>query len=64
MQVREFATTLDITATILAAAGAEIPRDYAGFDLLTPIAMGEASSPRKVGVSSEYRAMAVRRCRR
>jgi arylsulfatase A-like enzyme len=56
--VREFATTLDITATILAAAGAEKPRDYAGFDLLTPISRGEPS-PRTVGISSEYRAMAL-----
>ena len=52
------AQTLDITATILAAAGAEIPHDYAGFDLLTPISQG-LPSPRTVGVSSEYRAMAV-----
>eukprot|EP00937_MAST-01D_sp_MAST-1D-sp2_P007992 g7992.t1 len=55
---RRFATTLDITATIVAAAGADTPRDYQGFDLLTPLAAG-LPSPRAVGVSCEYRAMAV-----
>jgi len=55
---REFATTLDVTATILAAAGADIPADYQGFDLLAPIAAGRAS-PRTAAVASEYRASAV-----
>lgn len=55
---REFATTLDVTATILAAAGADIPADYQGFDLLAPIAAGKAS-PRVVAVASEYRASAL-----
>jgi len=55
---RAFANTLDIPATILAAAGAEVPLDYQGFDLLTPISEG-LPSPRKVGISTEYRAHAV-----
>lgn len=55
---RTFANTLDIPATILAAAGAEIPVDYQGFDLLTPVSKG-LPSPRKVGISTEYRAHAV-----
>ena len=57
---RRFATTLDITATIVAAAvgAANVPRQYQGFDLVGPIARGEGS-PRKVGISCEYRAMAV-----
>ena len=55
---REFATTLDITATIVAAAGAPIPSQYQGFDLLTPIAAG-GESPRKVGIACEYRGFAV-----
>ena len=33
-ETREFATTLDITATILAAAAAGIPNEYQGFDLV------------------------------
>ena len=59
-ETRAFATTLDLTATIVAAAaGPEaIPKQYQGFDLLTPLAQG-LSSPRKVGVSCEYRAMTV-----
>ena len=59
-ETREFATTLDITATIVATAagGGAIPKEYQGFDLVTPIAAGGAS-PRKVGVSCEYRAMSV-----
>ena len=53
-ETREFATTLDITASIVAtAAGASaIPREYSGFDLVTPIAAGK-SSPRRVGISCE-----------
>jgi arylsulfatase A-like enzyme len=55
---RRFATTLDIPATILAAAGAAIPNSYQGFDLLTPTAAG-LPSPRTVGIACEYRGMAV-----
>lgn len=55
---QQFATTLDITATILGAAGAEIPADYQGFDLFSPMARGQ-SSPRRIGIASEYRAQAV-----
>ena len=44
---REFATTLDISATIVAAAGGKLPASYQGFDLLAPLAAGE-QSPRKV----------------
>ena len=54
-QVREFATTLDITATIVGAAGGIPPADYQGFDLLRPIAAG-LDSPRLVGIACEYRA--------
>jgi len=57
-ETRRFATTLDITATILAAAGEAAPHDYQGFDLLTPIEAG-GGSPRHVGVSCEYRAMVL-----
>jgi arylsulfatase A-like enzyme len=57
-ETREFATTLDITATILAAAGAAIPNEYQGFDLLGPITQGQPS-PRTVGIACEYRAMSV-----
>jgi len=57
-ETRAFATTLDISATILAAAGAESPADYQGFDLLTPLSRGEVS-PRKVGIGTEYRGYAV-----
>eukprot|EP01051_Picozoa_sp_SAG22_P006806 SAG22_NODE_459_length_10228_cov_9.593642_3_plen_547_part_00 len=56
--VQRFATTLDIPATILAAAGAPIPNEYQGFDLLTPLRAGRPS-PRTVGIGCEYRAMAV-----
>merc|ERR1712232_1080581 len=56
--MRTFASTLDIPATILAAAGAPIPVDYQGFDLLTPVSQG-LPSPRKIGISTEYRAHAV-----
>ena len=57
---RAFATTLDITTTLVtAAAGPDaVPRGYQGFDLVGPISQGGAS-PRMVGVSCEYRAMAV-----
>lgn len=59
-ETRAFATTLDITATIVAVAAgaAAIPKEYQGFDLVTPIAAGQ-ESPRKVGISCEYRAMSV-----
>jgi len=55
---RQFATTLDVTTTILAAAEAEVPADYQGFDLFSPISHGEPS-PRLVGIATEYRANAV-----
>ncbi len=57
-ETRQFATTLDISATILAAAGAAIPNEYQGFDLLGPISQG-LPSPRTVGIACEYRAMSV-----
>ena len=46
-ETRSFATTLDITATIAATAGADIPVAWQGFDLLTPLSKGQ-ESPRKV----------------
>ena len=57
-ETRGFATTLDISATIVAASGAEIPKGYQGFDLLGPLSRAEPS-PRKVAVATEYRANAV-----
>jgi arylsulfatase len=57
-ETRRFATTLDITATILAAAQAPIPNSYQGMDLLNPLAAGKPS-PRLVGIACEYRAMSV-----
>jgi len=57
-ETRSFATTLDITATIAAAAGAPIPIGWQGFDLLGPLSQGH-DSPRKVGIGTEYRAHAV-----
>ena len=53
-----FATTLDISATIVAMSGAPIPKQYQGFDLVTPLSHG-LQSPRLAAVSCEYRAMAV-----
>ena len=38
-ETREFATTLDITATILAAAAAGIPNEYQGFDLVISLGL-------------------------
>merc|ERR1712146_607705 len=55
---REFASLLDVTATILTAAGATVPADYQGFDLLTPLSQGKPS-PRTVGISTEYLAHVV-----
>lgn len=40
------------------AVGMEAPHDYQGFDLVAPISQG-GESPRRVGISCEYRAMAV-----
>lgn len=57
-ETREFASLIDVTATILTAAGADIPADYQGFDLLTPLSKGKPS-PRTVGISTEYLAHAV-----
>jgi len=55
---RGFATTLDISSTIIAVAGGTIPKTYQGFDLFGPLAEGKAS-PRKVGVGTEYRGYGV-----
>jgi arylsulfatase A-like enzyme len=54
---RDFATWNDITATILAAAGAE--HDWVqGFDLYSPLS-ADQPSPRGCAVASVYRSMAV-----
>jgi len=55
---RSFASTLDITATIVSVAGAAIPASWQGFDLVGPISQGK-QSPRQVGIGTEYRAHAI-----
>ena len=57
-ETRQFATTLDISATIVATAGGDLPSSYQGFDLVSPLSAGN-ESPRKVGIGTEYRSYAV-----
>jgi len=54
---RQFAVWNDITATIVAAAGAEMP-SVQGFDLLGPLSRGEPS-PRSFAVATLYRSLAL-----
>jgi len=54
----QFATTLDLTATTVAAAGMTPPRDWQGFDLVAALRVGKPS-PRTVAVATEYRAFAL-----
>jgi arylsulfatase len=54
---RQFAVWNDITATIVAAAGAEMP-SVQGFDLFAPLSRGE-DSPRDFAVATLYRSLAV-----
>ncbi|TVQ29109.1 MAG: DUF4976 domain-containing protein, partial [Spirochaetaceae bacterium] len=54
---RGFAVWTDITATIVAAAGAQMP-SVQGFDLFGPISRGEAS-PRFAAVATLFRSVAL-----
>ena len=54
---RDFAIWTDITATVLAVAGAEMPT-VQGFDLFRPLTAGEAS-PRRCAVASLYKSCAL-----
>ncbi len=54
---RDFAIWNDLTATILAAAGVELPSAQ-GFDLLAPLEAGE-QSPRRCAVGSLYKSCAM-----
>lgn len=56
-QGRRFAIWNDLTATILAAAGLDVPA-VQGFDLLGPLSRGE-ESPRRCAVSHLYKACAL-----
>lgn len=56
--LRDFASGVDMPATILAAAGVSVPHGSSGMDLLSPLLKGQAS-PRRAGVGSEYRGFAV-----
>ena len=56
-ETRDFAGWTDITATILAAAGAEDPFSQ-GFDLFGPLSQGQ-ESPRRCAVGSLYKSAAV-----
>jgi arylsulfatase len=54
---RGFAVWTDITATIVAAAGARMP-SVQGYDLIGPLSRGEAS-PREFAVATLYRSVAL-----
>eukprot|EP00966_Prymnesium_polylepis_P307741 7111402-Prymnesium_polylepis.1 len=55
----QFASTLDLVATTIVAAGQTPPRDWQGFDVVPALRASEPSSPRTVAVSVEYRAFAL-----
>ena len=55
-----FASTVDLTATILAAAGAGVPRSMAGYDLVAPFRGAGAGRTRAAAVAGAlYRGFAV-----
>lgn len=55
---RGFASLLDVTASILMAAGVTPPRTYQGMDLITPISEGKPS-PRTAAAATEFLSFAI-----